>query len=359
MLEKPGLPDGLIIDCLLEKFGLAIEKLVFLPLGADINTAVYRALAVDGASYFVKLRRADFSEIAVTLPRYLSDQGISQIITPMVSYEIRLWADVAGYALILYPFVEGQDASDVVLSERQWYDFGMALKTIHSTKAPPTLMAQIPQETYASLRREIVKQVLEDTKKRYVDDPVAHRLLSFMHEKRLIILDLVNRAEILALLLRDRPLENVICHSDAHAWNLLIDAAGNVYIVDWDNPILAPKERDLMFIGAGLGFTGHSIESEEKLFYRGYGPVQIDPFALAYYRYERIVQDIAEYCKQLLLSVEGSEDREQSYQYFISNFQPDGTIELAYRSDQTAIPYQKLILESQVARARYDRDPRN
>ena len=25
-----------------------------------------------------------------------------------------------------------------------------------------------------------------------------------------------------------------------------------IYIVDWDEPIMAPKERDLMFIGGGV-----------------------------------------------------------------------------------------------------------
>jgi spectinomycin phosphotransferase len=92
-----------------------------------------------------------------------------------------------------------------------------------------------------------------------------------------------------------------------------------------------------MFIGAGLGFTGHTVESEQELFFRGYGATQVDPFALAYYRYERIVQDIAAYSEQLLASVEGGEDREQSYQYFLSNFLPGGTIDLAYRQDQTRL----------------------
>ncbi len=94
-----------------------------------------------------------------------------------------------------------------------------------------------------------------------------------------------------------------------------------------------------MFIGAGLGFAGHTVESEQALFYQGYGPTQVEAYALAYYRYERIVQDIAVYCEQLLLSAEGGEDREQSFQYFISNFQPNGTIELAYHSDRTNINY--------------------
>ncbi len=173
--------------------------------------------------------------------------------------------------------------------------------------------------------------------KGYADDQAARRFLASMKEKRSLILDLVKRSEILAARLQARSPGFVLCHSDAHAWNLLIDPQGQLYIVDWDNPILAPKERDLMFIGAGLGFSGHTPESEQALFYRGYGETQIDAFALAYYRYERIIQDLAVYCEQLLYSAEGGEDRQQAYQYFLANFEAGGTIELAYCSDRTQL----------------------
>ena len=83
MLEKPDLRDERIAACLQDTYGLRVVQVTFLPLGADLNTAVYRAVADDGTPYFVKLRRGDFDEIAVTLPKFLSDQGIEQIIAPL------------------------------------------------------------------------------------------------------------------------------------------------------------------------------------------------------------------------------------------------------------------------------------
>ena len=84
MLEKPDLPEEEIIACLQEAYGLVASQLTFLPLGADVNSAVYRALAEDGKPYFVKLRRGAFDEIAVTLPRFLHEQDIPQIIAPLL-----------------------------------------------------------------------------------------------------------------------------------------------------------------------------------------------------------------------------------------------------------------------------------
>ena len=143
---------------------------------------------------------------------------------------------------------------------------------------------------------------------------------------------MVERAGQLGLALQERSLGMVLCHSDIHAGNLLIGAADDLYIVDWDNPILAPKERDLMFVGSGIGYASPGGR-EDTLFYQGYGQNDVDRMALAYYRYERIIQDIAAFCEQLFTTTAGGEDREQAYQYFIGQFLPDREVKIAYRTD--------------------------
>ena len=335
MLEKPDLQDGKIIACLQDEYGLLAVQVTFLPLGADRDTAVYRAVADDETAYFVKLRRGVFDETSVALPKCLSNQGIVQIIAPLATKTGQLWANLDAFKLILYPFVEGHDGYEVDLSDRQWVDFGTALKRIHTAVVPPALIRRIQQESYSPHWREIVKMFLEHVENDAFDDPVAAILSAFLKARRDQILDLVGRAERLARALQSRPLEFILCHSDVHAGNILIDANGAFYIVDWDNPILAPKERDLMFVGGGLMGARHTPQEEETLFYRGYGQTQIDPTALAYYRYERIIQDIAVFCERIFLTREGDEDREQSLQYLASSFVPNGVLEIAYESDRT------------------------
>jgi spectinomycin phosphotransferase len=335
MLEKPDLPDGKIICCLQEAYGLSSLQVEFLPLGADQNTAVYRAIADDGASYFVKLRRGDFDEIAVTLPKFLSDQGVQQIIAPLAVQSGLLWTNLETYRLILYPFIAGHDVYEVSLSDRQWVDFGKALKRIHSIVVPPALAQRIPHETYSSRWRDTVRRFLAHLDGESFSDPIAGKLAAFLQSTQGQILDLVARAERLARMLKARSPEFIVCHSDIHAGNILVADGGEIYIVDWDNPIYAPKERDLMYAGGGQFSTWRTAQVEEILFYRGYGPTKVDPAALAYYRYERIVTDIAVYCEQLFLSAEGGEDREQSLKYLKSNFLPGGVIEIAYQGDKT------------------------
>lgn len=270
----------------------------------------------------------------MALPKFLNDQGITQIIPPLATKSGQLWASLDAFKLILYPFVEGRNGYEVELSDCHWRNFGIALKKIHTVVVPPALIRRIQQETYSPQWRNIVKMFLERVENDAFDDPVAVELAAFLKDRRDQILDLVRRAERLAQALQARSPEFVLCHSDIHAGNILIDANDAFYIVDWDNPILAPKERDLMFIGGGQGFAGHTAQ-EETLFYRGYGQTQIDPIALAYYRYERIIQDIAAFCERIFSTNEGGEDREQSLQYLKSNFLPNSTIEIAYKSDKT------------------------
>jgi spectinomycin phosphotransferase len=89
-----------------------------------------------------------------------------------------------------------------------------------------------------------------------------------------------------------------------------------------------------MSIGGGLLGGWRSPAEEEALFYQGYGHTEIDQAALAYYRYERIIQDLAIYSEELL-SVHGSlEERELSFHYLISNFDPGGVLEIARLSDR-------------------------
>ncbi len=335
MLEKPNFPDENIIACVQAEYGSHVTAVDFLPLGADRNTAVYRVTAADGTAYFLKLRSGVFDETSVTLPKFLSNHGIAHIIIPLATLTGQLWANLDAFKVILYPFIEGHNGYEVDLSDNHWIEFGATLKRVHNLIMPPVLSHHLQRETYSPKWREIVKASLVRIESETFKEPVAVKTVSFLQGKRAEVLDLVERTERCARLLQDRSPEFVLCHSDLHAGNFLIEESGDFYLVDWDAPILAPKERDLMYAGGGQFANRRTPSEEEALFYRGYGQTAIDSVALAYYRYERIVEDIAVYCEQLLQSNEGGDDRAQALRWMMSNFDANGTIAIAYRADTT------------------------
>ena len=333
MLEKPDIQDQLISTRVQEEYGLQVAEITFQPLGADVDTAVYRVETEQGTTYFLKLRKGVFDQTSVTVPQFLHSQVLQAVIPPLETRVGRLWGNLDAYKLILFPFIEEKDDPESELADQQWIEFGAALKGIHNAQVPPSLKVQLLREVYSPDGRESVKAFQKSVEHCTFDEPVAARLAASTRLHRPEIDHLVRRAEELAQALQARPLEFVLCHSDVHTGNLLIGADGALHIVDWDNPILAPRERDLMFIGGGVGYGMRSAVGE-SLFDQGYGSTEVDKMALAYYRYERIVQDIAEFCKQLLLNQEGCEDREQSYQWFTSSFKPGHEIEIARKTDR-------------------------
>ena len=72
-----------------------------------------------------------------------------------------------------------------------------------------------------------------------------------------IIAALVDRADRMGRELAAEPFPRVLCHTDLHTWNVLVDAGRRLWIVDWDEAVLAPPGRDLMFVvGGGIGPAG-------------------------------------------------------------------------------------------------------
>lgn len=332
VLEKPDLPDELLADFLRAAYGLQASGLTFLPLGADVNTVVYRVAGEDGTPYFVKLRRGNLDIPSILVPRLLNERGIEQVIAPIPTSAGELWTVVEAFTVVVYLFVAGENGFDQPLTDAQWIGLGAALRHIHATDLPSSLAEQLPQETFTSYWRERVRAYQMRAEHESFTDPAANRLTVLIREHRDTISRLVDRAGELAEGLQDRSVDLVLCHGDIHAGNVLIDRNGTLYIVDWDTLSLAPKERDLMYVGAGIGEVWNTVR-EEDLFYRGYGDCQVDAAMIAYYRYERVVQDIAEFCNQLLDSDAGDEDRWQALRYFSGQFTPNDVIDIAFRSD--------------------------
>ena len=331
MLEPPQLKDQKVIDCLRDEYGLIVKTIAFLPLGADLNTAVYRVVTNDETVYFVKLRKAEFNPACVAVPNLLGELGVKQVISSIKTKAKQSWADLPPFKLILYPFVEGQHAYERNLSPQQWAEFGATLKKLHEADIPAAIKSHIPRDDFSPEWSDRLKRFLKQIEKETFNDSVAVELADFLRSKNNALLELLAQTERCRKKLLERLPEFVLCHADIHGWNLLIDKNNALYMVDWDTLIFAPKERDLMFIGGGFGDSGYSPQQEETLFYQGYGREDVNQTAIAYYRSARIIEDIAIYCEQIFLSDEGGQDRQEALEIVKFNFLPNGTIAMAYR----------------------------
>src|SRR6185437_10850473 len=124
MIEKPSLSDQRIIDCLNSDYGIKVATLTFLPLGADINASVYKAMAHDQSSYFVKLKRGHHQAISAIIISLLHNIGIKQVILPIKTNLGQHTQHIDDFTLIVSPYVEGQDGFSRDLTSSQWMTLG-------------------------------------------------------------------------------------------------------------------------------------------------------------------------------------------------------------------------------------------
>lgn len=334
MLEKDTLSVQTIIKCLNTNYGISVAALTHLSIGADTNASIYKAQTSNQLVYFIKVKLGHHYGIGVEIVELLQQARVQQIIPPIKTIHGKSILSIDDFSLIVYPFVEGQNGFNMNLTNDKWIKLGKTLKQIHEFKVPESIQKQIRKETFSTKWQEIVESIYPHIEANFLDDEIAIKLSMFMKKKLPDIYRLVNRAKLLGKKLKSTSLQFVLCHSDIHGGNVLLDKNSCIYIVDWDEPILAPKERDLMFIGGGVGNVWNE-PIEEQFFYRGYGKTEIDTVALTYYRYERIVEDIATYCQELLLKTTGGKDRLKMYKHFIAMFEPQGVVDIAFRTDES------------------------
>jgi spectinomycin phosphotransferase len=341
MLEPPPLREEAIRSCLRTSFGLSATTIDFLPIGNDSNSWVYRVRSEDGATYFLKAKREPIYPPSLAIPHALKAQGIEQIVAPLPTVAGELSSPVDGFGLILYPFVDGETGMRVGLSDRQWTELGSVLKRIHASRLPRDVVAGLQPEDFSASphSRSVLVEALALIEGRDFAGESERAMAGLLVSRRGEIRALADRAQALGRVLRAESGERVLCHGDIHTNNVLIDGAGRLLIIDWDLPILAPKERDLMFVVGGPVGSLAVGAREEDLFFAGYGARTIDPVALAYYRYDWAVQDIADYARRVFLMPDvGEETKRDAVQWMIVLFQPGKIVDAAFTSEASLPP---------------------
>lgn len=334
MLTRPKFGSHEIVELLLENYHLEIEQVFFLPIGADLESAVFRVTAKDQVDYFLKLRFGGFYEASLLVPHYLCQNGIKNIIQPIPTVKGQSFISYKCCKAALYPYIEGGSGIDMKLSDEQWIELGRLIKNVHNSDIPPHITANLKRELFSLKWYAATQSFINRVEKESFKDPISIKTAQFLNENREEIVQLLRQIEQLRDLLQNQPHDLVICHADIHGWNLLIDHDHKLYLIDWDTVILAPKEKDLMFIDAGIWDTGGNGTQDTALFYKGYGETKINKELISYFRINRILEDIAIYCEHIFDSNNQREDRLQSLKYMQANFLPSATITKVYLQDK-------------------------
>lgn len=320
---------------LTDTYGITIETIEQLNVGADPTASVYKATAQDQSIYFVKVKQGLHPDLSTIIIDALGEAGIKNLIPCIKTKQGNLYQISDNLTVTVFPYIEGQNGFSLNLQEGQWRELGKSLKAIHSIQLPPSIYDQIPQETYSPNWQKTLQSLEIMLKDLAPTDSIAVATQYLLKDNLPTIHLLMDHAERLSQGIENHNQDFVLCHADLHAGNIIIDQKGKIFVIDWDQPILAPKERDLMFIGSGIGNVWNK-DHEQKSFYEGYGEVKINLPLLAYYRIDRILEDIAIYCQLLLQSSNGGLDRKKWHQELASQFDDNGVITIALETAATS-----------------------
>jgi spectinomycin phosphotransferase len=337
MREQPDLADDAISMVLRASYGIHVAALDVLPVGNDSASWAYRVQVAQGPSYFLKVRAGAGAMPGASVPSLLHRQGVPHVLAPLATSAGAPYVLVDGFALALFPMLEASIGAEVGLSPQQWRRLGAVLKQIHAVPPTPQLTHLVGREAFRPTRRELIAD-LDALLTAASPDPAARELAGFWRARRDVIDGLVEQADALGRHLARLSFPQVLCHADLHTWNVLVDATRQLWIVDWDEAVLAPKERDLMFMVGGIG---HELvrPRDTDCFFQGYGEARIDPRLLAYYRCAWAVQDIAAYGERVLMAPRlGEATRRAAVEGFVDLFAPGNIIDLARTSADTAGP---------------------
>jgi spectinomycin phosphotransferase len=332
VLEKPNISDERIISALQENYSISITGIEFLPLGLDSSAWAYRVEAKN-ATCFLKLRKGIPNPAGILIPRFFKEQGTQQVMASLSTKDGDAWALAYDFFFTLYPFITGERVMDVGMSDAHWVEFGSVLKRLHNTKLAPKLLRQIKRETFIPKQLAFCKELHEQVEVRNYDDPFQKELAGFWLENYETISIILERMETLSERMQKTDLEYVLCHADIHTANLLLSDDDKLYIVDWDDTLLAPKERDLLFI-IGSIFNDTSDGKWERLLFEGYGEIEVNQLALAYYRYDWCVEDIGEFAEDVFGRENvGEETKANSIMWFKSLFAQGNSAEIALNTE--------------------------
>ncbi|MCY4540640.1 MAG: aminoglycoside phosphotransferase family protein [Chloroflexi bacterium] len=324
MRDRPKLTDERIIAGLEHAYGISVRAVEFLPIGNDAAASTFRVRG-ERRGFFLKLRVGLPIRASLILPHCLRMRGVESVVAPLATIAGALFAELDKYSLILYPWIDGESKLGKTLSPRQWRAWGAIMRAIHGACLSEELKAQVPQEQYGKRWPGRLQNVERALARIHQPHAFADELAILWRQKTAKIAEARERYLSLGSRLEARGHEHVICHADIHPANIMVDAAGAIHIVDWDEVTLAPKERDLMYFLV----DGHSSD-DVSAFMDGYGDCQVDKTGLAYYRYDWVLQEFCDYGERVLLSNDLS-DRELQFSIdeFKRLFAPGDVIELA------------------------------
>lgn len=341
-MSAAGLPvidANVLVERVRADFGVSLTTISQVPGGQDSDAVLMRGLTVDNTPLAVKVSRSERVS-GLLVPAHLASGIVTGIATPLRSHSGTPYSFVGGGTISLTPWISGRTAYESGMNADQWRRFGALVSQVHAAQLPPMVADRLDTEDYRTcalaVAADLHERICGSEGGRHVAgsaDPLTVALTRDWQSASDSIALLVAQTEDLGEELRAHSRATVVCHGDAHIGNVMLGENGEVWLLDWDGAVLAPRDRDLMFMIGGVLADAQVTTEQQQWFFEGYGHSDIDPIHLAYYRCSWAVQDLADFAARILDHPAGqSSVSSQALSLFRSVLGRTGIVQLALNS---------------------------
>lgn len=257
--RNPAIDEAAVERVVRDQYG-GRGTLRFVPLGRDSWCYVLGDLWVSVRRDLLG-HRPDAYDAACEL----HDSGLDFLLSARRGADGRVTRRVAGFPVVVYPFVTGARA--VTVDDHRAVDRAMALLSrLHEAKPPPCLPVERPDEPHAEALCALLAQPAPASR---LKGPYSRRVADALAEARSTLewcAERLRRAtHHYATVVAAGPRRRVT-HGDAGAQNLMIAEDGRMLLCDLGGLALAPPERDWFHLDRSLG-TVHDADPELRAFY--------------------------------------------------------------------------------------------
>lgn len=294
MAAEPLIAHASLLRAVREHYGLPLQTLAFLP---DGTAPAYRAEGPPGRWFLKVLPNTPYgSEVLsrvraeVPLLRTLRETGVLPRVPRLVP--TRAGADIAWvgeHAVALYEWIDAVNLGDSWTGALP--ELAPLLGRLHVGTAEVGARVSglpVPPEDFGL---PFEAGLLDDLRSLEGvgsgERPGLRALRNLLRPHREELGHLLRQARTFQRAVRTRPQPFVVCHTDAHGGNVMRDAAGQLWLIDWETARLAPPEHDLWMLHARLPEVLPAYQEA-----RGQR-VALDADVLGFYFTRRVLEDLA------------------------------------------------------------------
>lgn len=281
-----------------------------------LSASAYK-IKTDSDSFFLKIYDKKLTQTPIwieNIDKYMpillwlneNSELKGKIVRPIVTIcgSYRYEDDESVY--ILFDYIEGETIAKKPLTNSQVIEIAEIMAHLHSFGQEIPINMDGIKESFDVPFCYSLENYIEDS---YITSPDDIKSILKPCLEQLIIK--INEVKLLSHKVKQKNCKMVLCHTDAHGWNLM--QSDHLVLVDWEGMKLAPAESDLFMF---------AVKDYWDTFLKHYNAIrpefELDKDMLSFYVFRRKLEDIWAFLESILYD-DLSNERRKSDLVHLSN----------------------------------------